>query len=410
MMSSTMVTDQLKPNDLTYQILIVGGGISGTLAATVLGRAGYNVGLVDRYPEYPRDFRAEHLDGSMIEVLQRLDLLQDLTFGLYKGETVALARRGRIVGETGTLNFGLRYETLVNRARAMLPGNVDVVTGRVTDIRTSETLQQIRLADGRSLRARLVVLATGQGYGLARQLGIRRHVLRESHSLTFGFDIEPLDAPAFPHSFLVYQRERIADRIDYLAAFTLGARTRINLFTYRQYREPWTRAFQTDPDPALRELLPGLERVLGPYRALRPVEARPVDLYVSEDYIRDGVVLIGDAFQVSCPATGMGMFRLLIDIEQLVTVHVPTWLQTPGMDRTKVAAFYHDPVKVACDAKALHDAEYRRSLSTEQGLRWRLHRARVGATERVHAWRHRLPTARHPRIVDQPHPPSLAPG
>jgi hypothetical protein len=106
----------------------------------------------------------------------------------------------------------------------------------------------------------------------------------------------------------------------------------------------------------------------------------------------------------------MGMFRLLTDIEQLSTVYIPAWMQSAGMGRAKIASFYHDPVKVACDAKALHDAEYRRSVSTEQGLGWRVHRTRVKAMERVLAWRNRLPTAQHPRIVDQAGPASLAPG
>jgi len=70
-------------------IIIVGAGISGTLAATVLSRAGYRITLVDRHSTYPSDFRAEHLDGTQIEQLTRLGLLDGLVAGLYRGETVA---------------------------------------------------------------------------------------------------------------------------------------------------------------------------------------------------------------------------------------------------------------------------------------------------------------------------------
>lgn len=409
-MTTHEVAGRLKNLDQACEILIIGSGISGTLAATVLSRAGYDVGLVDRHAEYPRDFRAEHLDGSMIDVLARLGLLEGLTDGLYKGETVSLARFGRVIGTTPTLNYGLRYESLVKRARMALPPSVRVITGRVTKIDTSDSLQHVSLADNRTLTARLIILATGQGYGLCKQIGLRRRTLREAHSLTFGFDLEPVDTATFPHSFLVYQREQIHDRIDYLAAFTLGSRTRVNLFTYRDYREPWTKAFIADPDAGLRQVLPGLERVLGRYRTVGTVEARPVDLYVSEDYIRDGVVVVGDAFQASCPATGMGMFRLLVDIEQLTRVHVPRWLETPGTGSAKIAEFYRDPVKLACDAKALHDSEYRRGVSTEIGMRWNIHRARVHAMERITAWRHRLPAAQHPRIAEQHGAASLAAG
>ncbi|MEA2740890.1 MAG: hypothetical protein QOH05_4197, partial [Acetobacteraceae bacterium] len=120
-------------------VVVVGGGISGTLAATVLGRAGYKVCLIDRYAVYPPDFRAEHLDGPQIDQLRRLGFLDDLTTGLYRGENVTLARSGGIVGITRTINYGLRYEALVNRARANLPPNVQTITGRVAQLETSAT-------------------------------------------------------------------------------------------------------------------------------------------------------------------------------------------------------------------------------------------------------------------------------
>jgi 2-polyprenyl-6-methoxyphenol hydroxylase-like FAD-dependent oxidoreductase len=227
--------------------------------------------------------------------------------------------------------------------------------------------------------------------------------------VTFGFDIEPIGKRTFEHSFIVYQREKIRDRIDYLAAFTMGAVTRVNLFTYRDYREPWTQAFVADPMPGLAEVLPGLASVIGDHQVIGPVVARPIDLYTSDRYRRDGVVLIGDAFQASCPATGMGMVRLLTDIEQLTTLHVPRWLETPGMGASKITTFYDDPVKRACDAKAMHDSEYRRAVSTETSLAWRMHRMRVQAMEGLFSWRRHDLASSNPRISrDQSHPSLVA--
>jgi 2-polyprenyl-6-methoxyphenol hydroxylase-like FAD-dependent oxidoreductase len=379
-------------------ILVVGSGICGTLAATVLGRAGYCVCLIDRHAVYPPDFRAEHLDGPQIAQLRRLGLLDDLTGGVCRGETVALAKFGRVIGTAKTESYGLRYEALVNRARASLPPNVHVVTERVTSIEAGNGLQLVRMASGQSLTGRLVILATGPGYALCKQIGVTRRIFRQTHSLTFGFDIEPTGHSAFKYSFLVYQRERIADKIDYLAAFTMGAATRVNLFTYRDHRDSWTKAFLEDPGKALVEVVPGLGAVMGPYRTTGSVVARPIDLYASEGCNRDGVVLIGDAFQSSCPATGMGMVKLLTDIEQLCTAHIPRWLETPGMRAAKIAEFYNDPVKKACDAKALHDASYRRLVSTETTWRWEVHRLRVSMLDRLKGLRGRLDPHSHPRI------------
>ncbi len=87
------------------------------------------------------------------------------------------------------------------------------------------------------------------------------------------------------------------------------------------------------------------------------VQIRPVDLYVTKGYRQSGVVLVGDAFSSSCPAAGTGARKVLVDVERLCNVHIPRWLATPGMGEAKIAAFYDDPVKLACDA-----------LSARQGL------------------------------------------
>lgn len=392
-----------------FDTVIIGGGISGTLAATVLGRAGYRVCLIDLHSVHPRDFQAEHLDGAMIERLQRLDSLNHLTNGLFRGETVTVARFGRTVGSARTINFGLRYEDLVNRARSALPGNVVLVTGRATNIETTEDRQIVTLSGGMRVEGRLIVLATGQGAGLCRQAGVQRVTLREGHSLTFGFDIESLGPTSFKDSFIIYQREKVSDRIDYLAAFTMNGRTRVNLFTYRDYKEPWTKQFISNPDDGLKGILPGLQSAIGRYRAVGPVEARPIDLYITKNAVVPGVVLVGDAFQSSCPATGMGILRLLTDIEQLCDVHLPRWLETPGMDASKIRTFYNDPIKQACDAKSLHDAAYRRAVSTNTSLSWRLHRARLRLVDEARTALHWRPAEFHPRISDNAAAASFAP-
>ena len=38
------------------------------------------------------------------------------------------------------------------------------------------------------------------------------------------------------------------------------------------------------------------------------------------------------------------------DVERLCNLYIPDWLSTDGMDPDKIAGFYDDPVKRACDA------------------------------------------------------------
>jgi hypothetical protein len=85
-------------------------------------------------------------------------------------------------------------------------------------------------------------------------------------------------------------------------------------------------------------------------------------------------VLVGDAFETSCPVSGTGSDKVFTDVERLCNVHIPAWLATEGMDESKIAAFYDDPVKRACDAWSSAKAHNFRSVSIDRGLYWQAQR------------------------------------
>jgi len=62
------------------------------------------------------------------------------------------------------------------------------------------------------------------------------------------------------------------------------------------------------------------------------VKIRPVDLCANSGYRRAGIVLVGDAFETTCPVSGTGTDKVFTDIERLCNVHIPAWLATYGMD------------------------------------------------------------------------------
>jgi 2-polyprenyl-6-methoxyphenol hydroxylase-like FAD-dependent oxidoreductase len=47
-------------------IAIVGGGLAGSTAAAMLGRAGVSAVLIDPHPTYPADFRVEKLSDKQV--------------------------------------------------------------------------------------------------------------------------------------------------------------------------------------------------------------------------------------------------------------------------------------------------------------------------------------------------------
>ncbi len=350
--------------------LVIGAGLGGALAAAVLSRAGLKVVVVDRHAAYPPDFRAEQLVGSQADTLRHLGLLEGIVGQTTPMPSATAACHGKVIDATYCDHYGLRYEEMVNAARA-LSAPTTFITGRVAQIVTGAEAQKVHLADGRVLDTRLVVFAAGPNSGdLLSSLGIERTMLSEHHSLTFGFDVETASRGVF-----VYYGERTADQMDYLTVFPIGNRMRANLFCYLHPNDPWARSFKHSPKQALLSVMPSLERALGPFEVVGKVQVRPNSIQRAENVRgQAGIVVIGDAYQSSCPAVGTGIGRLLADIEAL-NRHVSLWLATPGMDADKIEQFYDDPAKRKVDAHALRIAKSRRALCTGTGWGWQAYRA-----------------------------------
>jgi 2-polyprenyl-6-methoxyphenol hydroxylase-like FAD-dependent oxidoreductase len=277
------------------------------------------------------------------------------------------------------------YGDIVRIARAQIPPSVKFIVGRVADIETSPERQRVTISGGDVIDARLVVLATGQGDVLRQKLGIRRRMVFPKHTLSFGFPIHRGPGGArFPA--LTYYGEHPRDGIDYLTLLPLGDSLRANIFTFCDHRDRWARAFRDDPKRLLLEVMPGLAHFLPDFEVVGKVQLFMMDLSTVEDHVRDGTVLIGDAFQTSCPAAGTGVSRLLVDVDRLCKTYLPEWLATPGMGADKIARFYADPAKRAADARASRAAEFRRALTIETNLKWELRRREMYLRRRTLGW------------------------
>jgi 2-polyprenyl-6-methoxyphenol hydroxylase-like FAD-dependent oxidoreductase len=352
-------------------IAIVGGGLSGTVAAAVLARRGHRVTLVDRNETFPPEFRVEKISGEQVGRFERLGMLPALARSGTYFESIVNARRGRLLDTNLTPHYGIMYHDLVAAMRRELPRTVRFVTGRVTDLRTSSGVQTVTLAEQGDLTARLIVLASGMSDLLRSRLGIERQVLHERQSLTFGFDAR---VERFPRSAFTYYGEHPTDGIDYLSFFPIGETIRANLFAFLDHRDPWVKQVRGEPEAALASALPGLSRTAGRIEVVGKVQSWIQDLAVARNVEQPGIVLIGDAYQTSCPAAGTGVSRLMSDVERLSLVYVPAWLESPGMDADKIAAFYRDPLKRAMDAHALARANFRRGFTVGSSLSWRARR------------------------------------
>ncbi|MCP3398553.1 NAD(P)/FAD-dependent oxidoreductase [Bradyrhizobium sp. CCGB20] len=368
-------------------IAIVGGGLAGSLAAAVLARAGHRVALVDKRAVHPDEFRVEKLGGQQLEMFRKLGFLHALENVACRYDRVLNIREGKVVDVSVGQSYGFSYANLVAMARGQLPDPSSLIVDDVTAISPSDDIQHIELASGRRLDARLVVLATGMAGALSYKLGIKRRVLAERHSVSFGFTIARKDGVPFDFEALTCYGERTADGIDYLSLFPVHAGMRANLFMFRDPTDPIMRELRREPEATVLRLLPGLRPYLGDFEVTDKVQNWVMDLTVVEGHLQPGIVLIGDAFQTNCPAAGTGVARLLVDVDRLCTEHAPRWLATAGMGTEKIAQFYSDPDKLAADQRSLKMARFRQALTSRNDIGWdvrrRLHFLRRSLTHRL---------------------------
>jgi 2-polyprenyl-6-methoxyphenol hydroxylase-like FAD-dependent oxidoreductase len=355
-------------------IAIVGGGLAGSTAAAMLGRAGIPAILIDPHQVYPPDLRCEKLDGGQVDILRKTGLAEAVLRAATHDGRVWIARFGHLLDNKPSDQHGILYDTLVNTIRAEISSAVQTIHAKATAISTSAERQKIVLSNGDEISARLVVLSNGLNVGLRHTLGIERRVISECHSITVGFDFTPVGRPTFDFPALTYYPERSHHRMAYLTLFPIGNVMRANLMVYRGIDDPWFRQLRQMPEQTLLTMMPGLRRIAGKFKVTGQIKIRPADLYESSGHRQPGVVLVGDAFATSCPAAGTGTDKVFTDVERLCNLYIPDWLSTDGMDTDKIATFYDDPVKRACDAASTTKAYHLRSLSTANGLSWRARR------------------------------------
>jgi 2-polyprenyl-6-methoxyphenol hydroxylase-like FAD-dependent oxidoreductase len=355
-------------------VAIVGGGLAGSLAAAMLGRAGIELILVDPHPVYPQDFRCEKLDGPQVQILQKTGLADAVLAAATPDRETWIARFGRLLEKRPGDQNGILYPTLVNTVRGIIPQHVPIIHAKATALSTGDDRQTVTLSNGEQIAARLIVLANGLNIGLRDTLGLRREVLSECHSISIGFDVKPVGRRTFAFPSMTYYAEKAADHTALLTLFPIGATMRANLFVYRNMQDPWLQQLRAAPQQTLYALMPGLRKLMGEFEVEGFIKIRPVDLYITHGHRQPGIVLVGDAFSTSCPAAGTGARKVLNDVERLCNVHIPPWLATPGMAAEKIEAFYDDPVKRACDTFSRDKAYWLRSFSIDPALPWRARR------------------------------------
>jgi 2-polyprenyl-6-methoxyphenol hydroxylase-like FAD-dependent oxidoreductase len=366
-----------------HDVVVVGSGLAGSLAATLLSRRGFDVAILDRREAVQSEFAAEQLVGTQIDALADIGALDAIINSSAVTTRCVAVRGSRVVGTATEAHYGLPYKQIVEGVRAGIPKEVKRIWGSMRTVATMSPGRQIvSCSDRMAIEARLVVLATGTA-PLAR-FGLFRETIRENHSLTLGFDVDT----DYRNILAAYGSP--TDRIDYLTLFPMGNKVRGNLFAYVDPASDFIDRVRDNPDHMIfQRLFPDLRGVIGPATINSRIEARPTTLYRTlHPEWASGCVLVGDAFQTSCPAVGSGIGRVLTDVHTLLS-HAPRWMDA---GYATLEEFYRDPIKVETDAEAIRSAEYRRTAATNTSLRWRVRRC-------LSRFRHRGDRSSTPKLM-----------
>src|SRR3954470_1403952 len=94
-------------------IAIIGGGLAGSTAAAMLGRAGIATLLIDPHENYPFDFRVEKLSSSQASFLAETGFAAALLRSATHGGENWIARSGHLLAKVPAHQFGIMYDALI---------------------------------------------------------------------------------------------------------------------------------------------------------------------------------------------------------------------------------------------------------------------------------------------------------
>ncbi|MEM6480225.1 MAG: FAD-dependent oxidoreductase [Pseudomonadota bacterium] len=314
----------------TFDIAIVGGGITGPTLALALARAGLSICVIDKAPATIRknaafDGRASALALTSVRMLQALgiwNLIADKAQPILKIR-VSDGRAGE-----GAAPFFLNFDhaeieegpmghMCENRflRRALLEaikdnGSITTITDSVTDQRAEVSGVTLTLENGTPVEAKLIVGCDGRGSATAARAGITR--------TGWGYDQTALVACVAheqPHAGIAHQFFMPPGP---LAILPLPG----NVSSIVWSENARTAAdFEALSDAEFVEVLrPRFGDFLGDISLRGDRFSYPLSLSIANSFVADRTVLVGDAAHGIHPIAGQGLNAGMRDVAALAQV------------------------------------------------------------------------------------------
>lgn len=310
----------------SFDIVIVGAGMVGSLLAALLRDSGLSILMLERAPVTapardaafePRVSALTRASENLLRHVGAWAAVESCRCCAYTGMTVWDADgSGRVefsAAGIGESHLGVLVE---NRLLQSALTEVAVHATNVTfecpaQLAHLERLPQgwrLTLADGSRVQARLVVGADGAQSAVRGMIGIdTRNTDYHQRAIVTTVRTEK------PHAFTAWQRFSATGPLAFLPLLTADGDDHFCSIVWSQDDAEAQRLLALDDATFMREMGLAFEHTLGAIEAVDPRYSFPLQARHATDYVRDGLVLVGDAAHAIHPLAGQGVNLGLLD-------------------------------------------------------------------------------------------------
>lgn len=313
--------------------VIVGGGPAGMMLGYLFGRAGIDVTVLEKHPDFFRDFRGDTVHPSTLEILNELGILEEFLNvphqkvrrlrGQIGETTIQLADFSHLPGPAKFLAFMPQWDFLdflAGKARVYqsfkLEMNVEV-TDLVMDGNRVAGVRAKTPSGERQIRAGLVVGADGRHSIVREKAGLK--------SIDFG---SPMDALWMRISRKPADPDQLLGRIDFGRVFVMIDRGDywqcalvIRKGGFDEIQQRGLEPFRNE----ITRIVPFLSTRVSELRDWSDVKLLTVQVDRLRGWCRPGLLCIGDAAHAMSPIGGVGINLAIQDAVAAANILAPVF-------------------------------------------------------------------------------------
>ena len=321
------------------QVIIVGGGPAGMMLGLLLARSAVRVTVLEKHPDFFRDFRGDTVHPSTLEILDELGMLDDFLklphqevrqlSGQIGDTTLTLADFTHLPTRAKFIAFMPQWDFLNflgERARAYPSFSLQMeaeVTGLCFDGERVTGVQVKTPTGVKDTHADLVVGADGRKSTVREAAGLK--------STDFGapMDVLWMGIPRQPSD-----PGQLLGRLDYGQIFILidrgdywQAGLAVRKGAYDEIRKRGLPALRDD----ITKLAPFLADRVNSLKSWDDIKLLTVQVDRLEKWYRDGCLCIGDAAHAMSPVGGVGINLAIQDAVAAANFLVPAFRSQPAV-------------------------------------------------------------------------------